>query len=305
MAITRTAKGTNNAKTGTTLTISSVQIDAGALLVVGIGYETDGGNPTSVKYGNKEMTYITNTGQTQGDTRCRMYRFKVKTDRTKDIVATWSTAPTAQVMFATEIKEAAVNDGDGGQSQTTGTSLDTTNVGTTTVNNTIAIGMFVTGGPSGDAQGTAGSGHTLGQRVGTAGGGGGTNVTIQETYEILSATGAIQATLTLSTSRISANAIVAFRARETYTLDEIVEPGLRAGAYASRAIFRFSKSGGTDVNEVLVPLDLFETYTNQQILDYCVQFLEMQAQVDDDVDYQVETIDPTVITALEGSTIVV
>ena len=302
MAIVRTAKGTAQAKSGTTLTISDVQIDAGALLEVTSGYETDGGDPTTVKYGNKEMAIVADTTFTQGDTRIRKYRFKVKVDRTADIVATWSVAPTAQTMFAVEIKEASVKDVSGGQAQVLGTSKDTTNVGTTTVADTYQSAAFACGGPTQSV--TPGTGWTLGQTIATSGGIVGTNVFLFELYRIASATESVQATATLTTGRISAGCVVAYKARETWTLDSITQPGYRAGPLGNAAVFRWSDSGSKK-HEVVVPADLFEAYTNQQLLDFCIQYLELKSEVDDDEDPTVQTLDATRVTALEGSTVII
>lgn len=301
MAITRTAKGTVQAKSGLTSTIGSVQIDAGALLEVTLGYEDPGGNPTSVKYGNKEMTLVASTNQLQGDTRVRKYRFKVRTSRTKDIVATWATDPTARCMFATEIKEASVNDGSGGQGQALTTALDTTNVGTTTVADTYQSAAFACGGPTQTV--TPGTGWTLGQQVATSGGLVGTNVLLFELYRIASATESIQATATLTTARICASCVVAYRARETWTLDLITQPGFRAGPLGNAAVFRWS-NGASEKHEVVVPADLFEPSTNQELIDFCIQNLQLKSEVDDDEDPTVETLDGTRVTALEGSTVV-
>lgn len=301
MAITRTAKGTHQAKSGLTSTISSVQIDANALLEVSLGFEDPGGNPTSVKYGNKEMTLVTGTPQSQGDTRVRKYRFKVRTSRTKDIVATWGTDPTARCVFATEIKEASVNDGSGGQGQAQTTALDTTNVGTTTIADTYQSAAFACAGPTQTV--TPGSGWTLGQQIATSGGAAGTNVMLFELYRIASATESIQATATLTTARICASCVVAYRARETWTLDSITQPGYRAGPLGNGAVFRWSDAASNE-HDVIVPADLFESSTNQELIDFCIQNLHLKSEVDDNEDPSVETLDGTRVTALEGSTVV-
>lgn len=210
MAIIRTAKGTAQSKSaGTTLTISSVALNEGDLLIVGICFESDAAF-TDIKWGNRKLKPVKGTVFTQGDTRTRMFRAKIGVNDTRNIVATWAGTMSARVMIASSITGAIALDVSGGQGQASGTALDTTDVGTSTVADTISIALFGTAAPSGDTPGTAGSGHTLGQRIGTTGGGAATNVTLQETYEILNSTGTIQATLTLSTARLSANSIAAF-----------------------------------------------------------------------------------------------
>lgn len=215
MAITRTAKGTAQDKTSTTtLTISSVSMTANELLVVCVGFETDS-TISSVTWGGRNLKSVSGSLATQGDTRCRMFRAKVSNTDTRDVVITWAAAVTAKAAVAVAVNDEAVaTDIVTAQGQASTTAGDTASAGTSTVANTVSLAFFVTGGPSTDSAGTAGSGHTLGQRVGTSGDAAGTNVTIQETYEILTATGTIQSTLTLSTARIMANCIADFRASE-------------------------------------------------------------------------------------------
>lgn len=212
MAITRTTKGTAQSKAANTgLQIANVSMIEGDLLLVGLCFETDAALNT-VKWGNRSLKPVGNTNFVRGDTRTRMYRAIAGTTATRNLDATWAANMSARCMIAVSISGARALDLSGGQDQASGTSLDTTNVGASTIADTISIAFFGTGGPSGDAQGTAGSGHTLGQRIGTTGAGAGSNVTLQETFEILTATGVIQSTLTLSTARISANSIAAFAA---------------------------------------------------------------------------------------------
>jgi hypothetical protein len=97
------------------------------------------------------------------------------------------------------------------QGQAASDAPDTTS-DTSTIADTISIAAFCSKGPEADDAGTAGSGHTGGQRVGTSGAPPTSNITLHETFEILSSTGTIQATKTGATSRDWASVITAFHA---------------------------------------------------------------------------------------------
>ena len=268
MAITRTAKGTVAAKTGLTSTISSVSLSAGSLLIVGLSYETDGGNPTSVKWGKRELKIVADTTETRGDTRCRIYRTRVRSADTRDIVATWATDPTARAMFATELKEVGSKHLSVAVNLAAATSHDTTSAGTSTIANSISIGCFATGGPSTDlASVTAGYGHTIGQTAGTTGGADGTNVSITETYEILSATGDIRASISSITSRLCACTVAAFVATETYTVDEAYYIPYDAHPNMERVEFVMKDSSGSRKFRVGILREEFDNMTDAQVED--------------------------------------
>ncbi len=220
MAITRTAKGTAASKSsGTTLTISSVSIEAGAVLVVGIAWEDDNpGETPTLKIGNRDLTFVVDSHLKQGDTIVRIYKTRVKASKAKDITAVWPTALTARAMFATQIKEASAKDVQSTNGNASGTNPTTGTAVTSTIADTISIAAFACLGPTSDTAATAGAGHTIGQRIGTTGGAAASNITLQETYEILSATGNVRSTLTLTTARVCAASIVAFAPTQTYTL---------------------------------------------------------------------------------------
>ena len=80
-------------------------------------------------------------------------------------------------------------------STSTGSSLTANSgaSGTTTVADELLIGGIGWEGPDGDNVGTASNSFTLGERLGTTGGGAAGNITAQEIYRIVSATGAYTA----------------------------------------------------------------------------------------------------------------
>lgn len=229
MAITRTAKGTAQSKANsTTLTISSVSLNAGDLLVVGLGYEADAAL-NSVAWGARELVRVRDSGTEQGDTRVRMFRAKVRDTATRDIVATWAGNMSARAMFASSFTEVAAKDVLSTASFASGTTAPNTGAAvSSTIPDSVSVAAFVSGGPSSDSPGTVGDGHTAGQRVGTTGGGAASNVTIQETYEILSATGDVRSSISGATGRIWACSIVAFvEGAERLAVDHVGTAGGR------------------------------------------------------------------------------
>ena len=82
---------------------------------------------------------------------------------------------------------------------------------TTTAADTIHIAAFGSRGPSSDTVGSVDVGHTSGQRVGTTGTPPVSNVTIHETWELLTSTGNCRSHKTGATSRDWSNIIMALR----------------------------------------------------------------------------------------------
>jgi len=267
--ILRTGKGTAATKSsGRTLTVTGVSVTPGSTLVVGIAWENDnaGEKPTLTR-GNKDFKYVSGSEQQQGDTLVRFYKKRIKKGGSKDIVATWPTALTARAMFLTEITEASAKDVQQSNGNASGTSPATGPAVTSTVADTISIAAFASLGPTNDAAATAGAGHTLGQRVGTSGAPPLSNITLQETYEILSATGNIRATLSLTTAREVAATIVAFAASETYTIVRAEYYGWDSSPEAESVRFTVTPSSGTGFTVVL-PRREFEELTDAQVSDY-------------------------------------
>lgn len=225
MAITRTAKGTASAKaSGTTLTVADVALTAGQTLIVGVAFDNSQGEPV-VTLRNKELHVVAGSKQANAGTGFSVMLFRkiVHKTGTRDVTATWGAAIGARAMFVTAVDEASIkdvgqkNEQDGTGAPATGTAV------TSTAADTISVAAFASVGPSSDTAGTAGAGHTLGQRVGTTGAPPVSNVTIQETFEILSATGNIRATLSGATSRDWASTIVALSAAQAYTVVDAYE----------------------------------------------------------------------------------
>lgn len=223
MAQTRTALGTNSAKSsGTTLSINNVTIPAGRTLVVGIAYDNSQGPPTSIMLGNKpleERIKQQNLGTSK--TVAIWTRRYLRKEKTRDIVATWSSAIATRSMFALYINEAGIQDVKQSNQVDATTSPATGTAVTTTASNTIHIAAFMSAGPNSDTVGTPGVGHTLGQTIGTAGLPPASNTFLRETFETLTATGNCRATITGATSRDWAAVIVAFKSRQTFTIKEI------------------------------------------------------------------------------------
>lgn len=269
MAITRTAKGTAQSKaSNTSLTISNVSLNAGDLLVVGVGYETDFAL-NSVQWGNRDLRLVADSPATQGDTRVRIYRARVKNTDTRDVVATWAGNMSARAMFATALTEVSKKDVGSTNTHAAGTTAPNTGTAvTSTVADTISIAAFVSGGPSTDTVGTVGNGHTSGQRVGTTGGGAATNVTIHETFEILSSTGNIRASKTGATGRIWANSIVAFRAVDTFTIVGSYHRPEKVHPSRNVVVFQIENGATSRVDDVHIPTELFLAMTDQEVTDY-------------------------------------
>lgn len=300
MAITRTAKGTAQSKAAnTTLTISSVSLTAGDLLVVGIGYETDFALNT-VEWGARDLKLTADSAATQGDTRVRIYRVRVKNTDTRDLTATWAGNMSARCMFATAVTETSKKDVGSTATFAAGTTAPNTGTAvTSTVADTISIAAFVSGGPSGDTAGTAGDGHTLGQRVGTTGGGAASNVTIQETFEILSATGNVRASLTGATGRIWACSIAAFRAVDTYKI--IGSYHRPEKVYPARDIVVLQVEDGATarVYDIQIPTQIFEIMTDQEVTDYAFTTAAWHADLVES-ENDLELPDSTIETRLTG-----
>jgi len=266
MAITRTAKGTAQSKAANpTLTLSSVALNAGDMLVVGLGYETDAAI-VSVKWGNRSLKLVTSSGATHGDTRVRLYRARVRNTFVRDVVVTWAANMSARCLFATALTEVSIKDVGSTNTHGSGTTAPTTGAAVTSTDpDTMSIAAFVSEGPSGDTAGTAGVGHTLGQRVGTTGGGASSNVTIQETFELLTVVGNVRATLSGATGRTWATSIVAFRSSEVYTIIS-AERKLWSGHPASDSVhFRIEDAANVLRFEMSIATEAFLQMTDAEI----------------------------------------
>lgn len=201
------AKGTAPSKTsGTTLSKTGISITSGNSLIVAVNYETGQGAPV-VKWGFRELDSLQTQAQSGMATNIFVLRH-INNTATRPVNCTWAGAIVAKVMVIAEIEGANILDVATKQGQVATGSPDTTSI-TTTSDNTFHVAAFGSRGPSSDTAGTAGSGHTLGERDGTVGAPPASNVTLQLTWEELTATGSAQATMTGATARDWANVIVA------------------------------------------------------------------------------------------------
>lgn len=208
--ITRTAKGTATSKaSGTTLVLASVEILQGQSLVVGVAYDTGAGAPV-VTWGNRELSQIVVRTESGAATALFLLRH-INNTHTRAITCTWPSAITAKAMFATMVQGVQIQDVSTGASEASTADPTTSTAVTSTKPDTIQIAAFGSQGPPSDAVGTVNLGHTSGQRAGTSGIPPASNITIHETYEILSATGDVRATKSTATARTWANVIMAIK----------------------------------------------------------------------------------------------
>lgn len=312
MAITRTAKGTASSKAVTTVaTLSSVSVTQGTTLVVAIAFDTDDGTPDTVKIGKKEMNLVAGSGilNTGTGMRLQVYRKRIGRTNTRDVTANWSSGPTSKVVviIATEITEAGAKDVGHTREQdaTTDPSSSTpANAPDSTVADTISLCYYASRGPSTDTIGTAGVGHTLGQRVGTTGG---SDITLQESYEILSATGTVRGLLTGATSRDWATSVVAFKAVETY---KVTTGGTRheppaATPHMEAAVLDVEDAATDFAFTMRVPVALWDIMTTQQKTDFIGACCTWHAEKFVDADQERIPIDDDLETDLatfEGDT---
>ena len=272
MAQTRTAVGTPNSTkaSGTSLSINNVTVPEGRSLIVGLCYDNSAGAPTSIKYGKRDLVELkrranAGTGFTVALWRAAYLRHGTE----RNIVATWSSAILARAMFALYLDEAGLTDVDQSAEQDATTSPATGTAVTTTEANTIHIAAFMANGPDNDTAATANLGHTIGQRIGTAGVPPVSNITLQETYETLTATGDCRATLTLTTARDCAAVIVAFKARQQFTIEEVVQHHRDQNQRVDAVLTRCSDEAGTDfwLDPPLDPV-VFDAMTDTEYKDY-------------------------------------
>lgn len=191
MAITRTAKSTVTSKTsGTTLTLASVAMTAGDLLVVSLAYDDQ--TLDSVTWGSEVLTL--GDAVLGAGVRTRLAWKIITTGGTQTITATWASALTAKGLTASSYN---CNTGgvsmfeDSNQINTgTGTAASTSAlaaiVGGT---NSLLVGVVGTEGPSGDTAGTWSTPSTNGQRAGTTGSSAASNVTVSEAYQLAPSAG--------------------------------------------------------------------------------------------------------------------
>lgn len=212
MVISRTPKGTVTDKSsGLTLTISAIELAGdGSALFVGLAYDSGAGSPI-IRWGQQRLEPIVT--QTGGGIVCRaaVYLRQGET-ATHDLVATWdTTAPTAKAMFATELVDAAVPDLVASQFEAGSTDPDSGTASTPSKDPEIYLGVFASEGPASDTPGTIENGYSDGQRAGTAGAPPVSNVTVHETFKIVTAAESTAAAKTGATQRDHCTCLVTLR----------------------------------------------------------------------------------------------
>lgn len=189
MAQTRTAKGTAAAKSaGTQLTLPDVSMVGGDIIIVTIVWDiTQSSNPLSVKYGGNYLSSQIVGETMNGKWRMRTYAEIINNTRQTDVDVEWPTENGPRLMSVTSIHQGgkpAYDDSNENLASTVSTSGAQEPIKHIT---TLTIAHHVTNGPIGDNIGSSSTGNTLGQRIGTSGDADTSNITMQETYEIIQA----------------------------------------------------------------------------------------------------------------------
>lgn len=263
MAIVYTGKGTS-AGVGANQNINNVTVNAGELLVVGAGDRNVA--PNSIKWGSDELVLVPDTRieDSVNGLASSMYALIAQETRTKTIFGAWPAAAGATAIVASTATETSQRDVIASALSAATGAPDTSSAGNSGIADSISFAFHVSQGPNTDTPGTAGSGHTLGQRVGTVGA---NSITIQETYEILSAVGTIQSTLSGATSRDWASTIAAFRATQTYTVVDAYENLRTTDNDAHNIIVRLESETTADYVEVRLSPSEFDDLTDAQVTE--------------------------------------
>ena len=309
MAQAFTSKGTAQSKADTaSLSINDVQITGGQSVGVAVIFFAAANNP-EIKWGNKTLTRDkTNTQENPTDDfRVQLYRGRVRNTRTRNVVATWGTStPGARAMIAFQMDEASEEDVSVVNDNNNSTTPNTSSAGDSTVANTLSIALFGSNGPSTDTAGTANLGHTLGPRVGTSGGGDLTNLTLQLTYEILTAIGVVRSSLSGVTARDWANLIVAYKSTQTFTVGTAYYAAFDGYPAAETVVFRIEDQSAVEKFEVHIDREEFEGMTDTEvenrIRDKCVWWAGKQISNEPSPDFEPDTAFNTRVTSFETDT---
>lgn len=195
MAVTRTAKLTASSKSsGTTLTLASVAMTTGHLLVVSLAYDDQ--TLDSVTWGGQSLTL--GDPALGAGVRTRLAWGIILSGGTQTITATWAASIVAKAMTASSytcntasvVFNEDANQTNSGLGTAASTPALSAIVGGT---DSLLVGCVGTEGPSGDTAGTWATPSTNGQRVGTTGNPAAGNVTVSEAYQIAPAAGATPA----------------------------------------------------------------------------------------------------------------
>jgi hypothetical protein len=194
--IVRTAKGTNTkTAAGTTLSLTSVQLDEGACCVVGIAYRAPLQRTVTVTWGAR--TLKEHGSVYGGNIGCDVHIIPdVKTlgGDTRDIDVTWSASCTDAAIFVSQFTNVRKIDETSQKTEASTSAPDSGATAATHYTPELAVGVFAGGGGTSGATGTPDASFTLGQRDGTDTGT--TDITLVETYKELDTTGAVTAGLT-------------------------------------------------------------------------------------------------------------
>ncbi len=223
MAISRTSKGTASDKTsGTTLTLSSVSLNAGDLVFVAVA-SLGGITQQSAKWGDYSLTQYGVALNIGTSMSAALYYLRVNQSATRDIVVTWVSSIAARVLAAFIVDEASVldvaavnNNDDSTTAPDSGESF-----ATTAEDDEFILGIWASNGPSGDTVGAVGYGMIGYQRIGTTGDADTTNVTLHEGSKAISTAAKIQAGKTGATSRDWISVALSFKARQTFTIKKV------------------------------------------------------------------------------------
>lgn len=186
MSVTRTAKSSANSKSsGSIITIPSMALTTGALLVVHLAYDDQ--TLASLTWGSEVLTLgdpVLGAG-----VRTRLAWAVIATGGTQTLTATWAADLVAKVMIATQytsnLSGGVLHEDSNATNTGTGTAASTAAVspivgGT----DSVLVGVVGTEGPSGDTAGTWATPSTNGVRVGTTGNPAASNVTASEGYQL-------------------------------------------------------------------------------------------------------------------------
>lgn len=266
------AKGTNSSKADgslgvSTLSVNNVAITGGKTIFVAVVFWSTANNPT-IKWGNKDLRRDKTNEFGTGGFRTQLYKAYVRTTRTRDVVCTWGTqTPGARAMLVWEANEASLEDVSVVNDNVNSTTPNTSSAGDSTVANTLSIALFGSNGPVEDAAGTVNLGHTQINRDGTTGGTADSNLTIQATYELLTAIGVVRSSLTVTTARDWANLIVAYKASDTYTVSRAYYRPYDGYPDHEAVVFVMKDSTGTEKYETIIQREEFENMTDQEVTD--------------------------------------
>lgn len=209
-ALSRTARGTANSKaSGSTLTLS-VTAAAGSSLIVSI---TDiASTVSSVAWNGASFSQDVTASVSSASVHI-WSAHNVPAGTAQTMTVTWTLAIAARGVTVSEISGWA---GQGVLDQTAGNTGSSVNAdsgltATTTDANEYLAGAIGVNGPTGDAAPTWLNSFSAGQRDGTTGGAAGTNATIDEGFQIVTATAQYKAAATLGTSRSWAAAIATYK----------------------------------------------------------------------------------------------